>query len=199
MKNVIPVIILAAGASTRMGEPKQLLVYQGKTLLQHAIDTAKSAGFSPVVVVLGAFYDKIVRTIPQEVLVVDNKLWEQGMASSLKVGLSTVKARFPATEAVLCMLCDQPLITPEHLQTLNKARGKKPVIATKYNDIEGIPVIFEQEYFEKLLEIEGAVGARKLIRTYHKDVHAIAFEAASRDVDTPEAYKRLIEEDEEKC
>jgi molybdenum cofactor cytidylyltransferase len=198
MDNVIPVIILAAGASTRMGEPKQLLVYQGKTLLQHAIDTVKSAGFFPVVVVLGAFYDKIVHTIAQKVIVVDNKLWEQGMASSLKAGLATVKEQFPHTQAVLCMLCDQPLITPAHLQALKQARGKKPIVATRYHDIDGVPVIFERVYFERLLEMEGATGARKLIKKYHKDVYAISFEPASRDVDTPEAYRRLLEEDEDK-
>ncbi len=190
----IPIILLSAGSSSRMGEPKQLLAYQGKTLLQHALDTAISATSGPVIVVLGAFYEKILPTLAADTLVVKNENWEQGMASSLHIGLRYVLTHYSNAKACLCMLCDQPLITPVHLELLLNTweNGEKGIVATKYSDIQGVPVVFGREYFDKLLQTEGSAGARKLIQKYLYDVEAVLFESAAFDVDTPEAYRKLL-------
>src|ERR1700750_3077216 len=100
-------IILAAGRSRRLGRPKQLLQYHGKTLLQHAVDIAKQAGIPSVVVVLGSDEELIRRTTDRSgVTVVSNVNWKDGMASSIVCGIDTLKSMEPPADAAVLMVCD---------------------------------------------------------------------------------------------
>jgi len=195
----LPAIILAAGASKRMGYPKQLLDFQGKTFLQHAIDTVHAASFTPIIVVLGAFYETIFPTLStykDRIHILHNPKWETGMGGSLQIGASFLLQNYPDSKGILCVLCDQPLIDSSHLRKLftDWYDQKGLIIATQYSGTKGVPVVFDQQYLTQLAELTGAVGARHLIIQNEKDVWAINYETAARDIDTPDAYDRLKQE-----
>ncbi|MFC7666147.1 NTP transferase domain-containing protein [Hymenobacter humi] len=110
----VALLLLAAGASTRMGQPKQLLPYRGRTLLRHAAETAVATGCRPVVLVTGAVHDALAAEIADlPIQVIHNPEWKTGMASSIRAGVIAA-AQFQPT-AYLIMLSDQPLVTPELL------------------------------------------------------------------------------------
>lgn len=122
----VAAIILAAGASRRLGQPKQLLVYEGETLLERASRLASEAGASPVITVLGAYFIEICAAIPQgDSICVLNDKWEQGIASSIHAGLHALDAIAPKSPGVLLMTCDQPRLTAAHLRALLKAFKKQ--------------------------------------------------------------------------
>ena len=118
----LPAIILAAGASRRLGQPKQLLKYRGETLLERALRAAREAGASPVLAMLGAHFAPICAMIPfEDAIPVLNDHWEQGISSSIHAGLSELEVRAPDASGALVMSCDQPRLTAKHLRALLKA------------------------------------------------------------------------------
>lgn len=193
--STLPVILLAAGESSRLGSPKQLLVYKGKTLLEHAIHIARAAHYGPVIVVLGAFVDQINSVVEGlDIEIVVNDRWKEGMGSSLQVGITYLTESFPSASACLTMLCDQPLLTSQHLADLRRKweQGDSLIVATKYGDTVGVPIVWDAQYFPRLVHISGQIGARKLLAQYGTDVSSISFEPAARDIDTMEDYSDLL-------
>lgn len=189
------IILLAAGASTRMGSPKQLLPYQDDNLLQHAIDTASGTGFSPVIVVLGAKADDIFPVIKNNnITIVENKQWQEGLGSSVRVGISTLMEHAPGVDSVLLMLCDQPFVTSTLLRQLveTKAATNKHIIASRYRDTTGVPVLFDKSFFPELLELWGQDGAKKLLIQYAAEVATVFFPEGAVDIDTKEDYEKLF-------
>lgn len=184
-------ILLAAGGSTRFGSPKQLAIYQGKTLIRRAAETLVSSGTHPNVAVLGAETEGSTQQLEGlEINICINKNWHSGMSSSIRSGLKHLLSLEPNLDAILITLCDQPLITPESLQLLTTQfqTGSTPIIAAKYGDAVGVPATFSRELFNELLNLEGDKGARDLIR---QNKHTqIEIDAASLDVDTQEDAKR---------
>ncbi|HEY4382234.1 MAG TPA: nucleotidyltransferase family protein [Acidobacteriaceae bacterium] len=151
-------ILLAAGASTRLGEPKQLAMLGSETLLERSVRVAREAGFVPVVVVLGAAAEQIrERCDFGGAAVVVNEAWEEGMASSIRAGLRAVPA---AVVGALVMTCDQPAVTAEHLRALASA-GE--VTASTYAGRRGVPAYFPAALFRELVELRGDAGARELL------------------------------------
>src|ERR1035437_6793844 len=105
------IIILAAGSSGRLGSPKQNLIYKGQTLLQGAIETAVASACEPVIIVLGANENVIRQSIEgSNATIVYNADWQEGMASSIRVGITALKKINPESDAVILMLCDQPFV-----------------------------------------------------------------------------------------
>ncbi len=152
-------IILAAGASTRLGEPKQLVMLGAETLLARAVRTAREAGCAPVVVVLGASAELIQKQCDlADALVVVNAAWSEGMASSIRIGIGAVAG----ASGVVLMTCDQPAITPEHLLKLT-ASGD--VTASSYAGRRGVPAYFPAQAFSALMQLSGDSGARVLLRS----------------------------------
>lgn len=195
----IRVIILAAGSSERMGKPKQLLHYNDKTLLRHAVDTVLAAAIGPVVVVTGALNEELLPELDQApVNVIHNPEWRSGMASSIQTGLSALEhITVNQLQGVLIMLCDQPLITPEHLNKLANQFSLIPaqyMIATAYDGISGVPAIFGSAMFPHLKSLTGDHGARQLFTQHRDRLIAVSFEDAAIDVDTEEDYERLVSE-----
>ncbi|KAA2238754.1 nucleotidyltransferase family protein [Chitinophaga agrisoli] len=188
-------IILAAGASTRMGAPKQNLVFKGKTLLQHAIDTAIESHCTPVIVVKGAHAVIISpENLPADrVSIIDNPNWQEGLASSIRTGISALQQKAPAATGVILMLCDQPYVEAAHLNglMLKKLETGKGIIASYYNDTMGVPALFDKAFFPALLSLAGEEGAKKLLYQYEDEVTAVPFPLGSVDVDTPADYERL--------
>ena len=191
----VGLVILAAGSSSRMGQPKQLLPYDGESLVRRSARLGLLSGCFPVTVVLGA-NNLLIGTELEDlpVFVTQNPDWEAGMASSIRVGLAHTLHVLPTVSAVLIALCDQPLVTPAFLHGLTDAfvAVGKPIVATRYGNTTGVPALFSRQLFEELEGLAGQEGARKLIAGHPDRVHAVPFPAAALDVDTPEDYLKLI-------
>lgn len=190
----VALLLLAAGASSRMGQPKQLLAYRGRTLLRHAAETAVATGCGPIVLVTGAIHDALIAEIDGLPLqAVHNPDWATGMASSIRAGLAAVAEAQPT--AVLIMLGDQPLVTPELLRQLiaQQQLTQVPIVAAAYGDTLGVPAIFDQCMLAALQQLQGAQGANRLISSLGAAVGRVAFPAGLFDVDTPEQYAALLQ------
>lgn len=192
--NAIGIIILAAGSSSRLGEPKQLLEHDGKSLLQKAIDAAINADTDPVILVLGANADQISKEINKsKIHVIINSEWEEGMASSVRVGLNEVLFISPSTEAVILMVCDQPYISPDLIKDLinTHKQTRKPIVTCNYGEATGPPALFHRSLFSELMELKGDVGARKIIQKHSNEAATISFTKGKIDIDTKEDYDAL--------
>ena len=187
------IIILAAGSSSRLGQPKQNLVYKGRTLLQRAVETALSSVCEPIVVVLGGNADLIQSTLENySIEIVMNADWAEGMASSIRTGLTKLLNINQKIDSVILMLCDQPLVDTYLLNLLIAAKAHEGVCASYYNDTVGPPVLFDAVYFDDLLKLQGAEGAKKVIQLYAEKVKQIPFALGSVDVDTMEDYEKIV-------
>lgn len=182
--------MLAAGASTRLGQPKQLVRWDGKSLLRRAAEAAVGSGASPVVVVLGRDAASFLPELADlAVMPVTNPDWRKGMGSSLCCGVAALqKTEAPQAVAVLLMVCDQPRIGAAHLKKLwdrHAATGK--VIAVRYGDHSGVPAIFPAKYMPDLARITGDQGARSLLKTLKQpEIDLVDLPEAAFDLDLPE-------------
>lgn len=184
------VVLLSAGASSRMGGTKGLLPYRGGTLVSHSAETALASGASDVTIVLGAEAERIrtaLGDLPVRTIV--NTAWSEGMGSSIRTGVAALN---PEAEAVVIALADQPLITSDHLRHLVEGLNCTPIVASSYDGVLGAPCAFRSEEFERLLALRGDAGARTLLRGGEASVSSIAFQEANLDIDTPAAYKELL-------
>lgn len=190
------VIILAAGASTRLGHPKQLLVHRGKALLQRAIDIAVEATGRQPVVVTGAHADKLLSSIDhRSAFFVYNGQWEEGMASSIRAGIKSLLNVLPHAQAAIFMVCDQPFITAGLVNDLiSKHEEGKKIVASAYGGTLGVPTLFDKIFFDELLLLKGQEGARKVVVHHAEEVAAIDFEMGGIDIDTMGDLKFLNEE-----
>lgn len=188
------VVVLAAGTSSRLGSPKQLLIYQGKSLLQHATAAAVQTNLQPVVIVVGADSDALSEQGKERnYYVVENKDWKEGMASSLRCGVTAVQQIAPAADGVILMVCDQPYVTTSVLNGLIQAQHQTglPVVASNYGNMLGTPALFHKSLFTELMELTGDTGARSIIRRYEELVATIAFPKGIIDIDTQKDYEAL--------
>ncbi len=188
-------VILAAGSSSRMGSPKQILPFRGISLLRHAAMAALDAGCSPVVVVTGACAELSRRELEGlDVREALNPRWETGMASSIGAGLEGLLGADPEAAAVVFMLCDQPHVTAGIISGLAAAHRVtgKPVIASTYGGSFGVPALFSRPLFAELARLEGGAGAKQVIERYASEAHFLPFQGGEVDVDTPDDFSRLI-------
>jgi len=173
-------VVLAAGASVRLGEPKQLVQLAGEKLLERAVRTAREAGCSPVVVVLGADAELIAAQCDlSDAVVAINDVWSEGMASSIRLGMRTLGAAAKDADGVVLMTCDQPAVTAEHLRTLMKA-GE--TTASAYAGRRGVPAYLPSTAFAQLMQLRGDAGARDLLR----GTEAVELADGELDIDTVE-------------
>ena len=193
-KGELAVLILAAGGSSRMGQPKQLLPWKGKTLLEYAIDEALEVT-DHVFVVLGAHFSEIRHTIHEKnVEIVKNDDWQNGMGKSISKGIEHLMKK-NSFRAALVMLVDQPLLDRNHLLALAQLfqSSQNAMVCTDYNEKLGVPAIFDQTLFAELEKLENDFGARHIIRSYGNSVPSIPSKGKFVDMDTWEAYKKLFE------
>jgi molybdenum cofactor cytidylyltransferase len=191
---MIAAIVLAAGGSTRMGKPKMLLPYSRGTLLSATVEPLLSAGLDRVVVVLGDRADEVREgaDLPERarLRVVVNEGWREGMASSLKRGLAECRE----ADAVLVALGDQPGLTRERLRKVVGAfHPGAPLVVPVHEGIPAHPVLFARSLFPELEALSGDVGARQVVRRHWNEAVRLEVDPLP-DVDTPEDYRRLIEE-----
>jgi molybdenum cofactor cytidylyltransferase len=190
------IIILAAGASSRFGSPKQLLDYSGKSLIRHAACTALETSCRPVIVVLGANEEKVEEQVRDlEVKIAINHEWESGVGTSIKSGLEEVLVdrKYAELEAILFMSCDQPLITKEFLEGLAEARIEKQrgIVACRYAGTVGLPAVFEKKYFDQLQLLPASEGAKRVMLKHSEDLVMAEFPEGAMDIDTKADYERL--------
>lgn len=158
---MIAALVLAAGASTRLGQPKQLAILGGETLLRRAVRVAREAGLHPVIVVLGASHAEILaQTDLTDAMAVLNGEWQQGMSSSIRLGVRTLELTAKDAAGVVLMACDQPAVTPEHLNLLTASAQVK---ASHYGGRNGVPAYFPRQWFHQLANLTGDQGARSLL------------------------------------
>jgi molybdenum cofactor cytidylyltransferase len=188
------IIILAAGESARMGEPKQLLKYRGRTLLRHTVDVAHALSCSPVAVVLGAHAGQIRPQLDAtRVLITENPDWPDGMGSSIRAGLRALLDAHPKISAAIFLVCDQPLLTPATLRSLiaTHERTGGSIVASEYDGVLGVPAFFTRSFFPELLALDGAAGARQVISTNRAHAIGVPFSEGTVDIDTPADFARL--------
>ncbi len=181
-------VILAAGASTRLGEPKQLITIHSETLLARSIRIAQESGVDHVFAVLGANAD-VLRSQAHIATIVENPHWQQGMATSVRAGVAAAGGY----DAVLLLPCDQPAITPFHLALLvaSVEGEEKRIAASTYAGRTGTPAIFPRKYFPELLALEGDSGARHLLQQHKQDVVEVPLKNGELDLDTPESLAAI--------
>ncbi|MGA9767959.1 MAG: nucleotidyltransferase family protein [Blastocatellia bacterium] len=190
----VGLVILAAGASTRLGRPKQLLMVDECSLLRRAIESALASVCQPIAVVLGAFATRLIEElIDLPAYVVINPHWEKGMSSSIRIGIDALEAGLKI-EAAIIMLCDQPFVTAEIIDDLvaaYRATGRQ-IVASEYGGTLGAPALFGRPLFADLKMLEEAEGAKKVINEHASQVLRIPFAQGAIDIDTPMDYARFL-------
>ena len=182
-------ILLAAGGSSRMGRPKQLIQYEGISLIRRAAGSLAQSKCDPKIAVLGAHAAECQEEI--EDMAIDaciNHDWASGMSSSLRFGLKRLLETAPHVSAVIFLLCDQPLVTAKIIDGIvgEYRRIRPKMIASEYNGVIGVPALFSRAMFDELFKLEGDRGARALIRDNDEAVLRLAVSSAALDIDSPD-------------
>jgi len=186
----IGIVVLAAGDSRRLGQPKQLLSYKGKTLLRHIVDVACDAGASDVSVVLGAHREVLERELRPEVSTIRNDEWKEGLASSVRAAVNHLGGDM---DALLFMTVDQPHVDVHLLQSIffSYLQSSARVVACTYGGTSGIPALFDRSFFSTLRQLEGDRGAKEIIASMGKEVRLIPFPQGAIDIDTLSDYDTI--------
>lgn len=190
------ITLLAAGASTRMGRPKQLLRYQGESLLKRTLGIALETPFRPIAVVLGARAEQMEAELDgTDTLIVHNSAWASGMGSSVAAGLEALLRAEPKLEAACFILVDQPFLTTTHLLELHRQLENAPGklgAASAYEHTLGVPAIFRKTLFPELSKLHGQKGAKPVIEKYKDQLISVPFPKGQIDLDTPEDWKGFL-------
>ncbi len=194
--NETGIIILAAGSSARLGKPKQLLSFNGQTLLTHIVESALAVQKSITFVITGferEQMEKELKGLP--VAIHYNKLWEEGMASSIRKGIEVLINANQDIKACILAVCDQPFTDSSIFEGLIRTfhETKKGIVASTYEGTAGTPALFSKSYFSDLQQLQGKEGAKKLLQQYAYDLSTMPFPGGNIDIDTDADYEQLIE------
>lgn len=192
-------LLLAAGASRRMGKIKALLPWGDTTILRHLLQEARASGAEEILIVTGAHREDILREVgPFTPHTHHNPDWESGMGSSLASGVQEAERRFPHAVALLIILVDQPLVSRAYLRKILKEHLDFPshIIASDYGGFAGVPALFPRRYWEGLKGLSADKGAKALIASHREQCRILDPGLAITDVDTPEAYEKALLEAE---
>jgi len=184
-------LVLAAGGSKRLGQPKQLLPYGSTTLLDHVLGTARACGFDQLICVVGGSASQITATVDRkDVEVVENDHFGEGCSSSIAAALSAVD---PRCDVMVLMLGDQPGVGYETVAKLLAGRGDAMLAACAYDDGRGHPLAFARSTFDQLAALHGDKGVWKLLdRAGDQVVDVPVPGPIPRDVDTWEDYEAVV-------
>ena len=191
----VAAIVLAAGASTRMGRPKQQLGSFGReSLLRRSAVEAMRSGCQPVIVVTGAHSDQSAREVSDlSVRVIHNPDWSRGMSSSLRAGLAALATEANEAHAAIITVCDQPFARAPVLAALSSAyrSSGSGIVASEYGGTLGVPALFARAHFAELAGLSGTAGAKQVIQAHASDVRRVPFPDGAVDIDTWEDYCRF--------
>lgn len=191
----IPILLLAAGGSSRMGQPKQLLPWGEQTLIEHQLKTLLKTGH-PVNLVIGSNSDLIQPVIEKyPVNIFINTDWESGMGSSISFGIRQILLKFPEACGVLITLLDQPLVTTAYIENMLGAcqpGSQQILVSHAASGWTGVPVLFDRCYLKELTELSNDEGAKKVTRRHEESVIFMEGGELLEDMDTPETYQKLL-------
>jgi molybdenum cofactor cytidylyltransferase len=188
----ISILILAAGSSSRLGQPKQLVMFEGKTLIERITQTALSVS-EQILVVLGANSSLIkpkLEVFSTQINIIENPNWQTGMGTSISLGVEHLP---PKSDGVIILLTDQPLISQVLLQKMVQTFAEKnyPIVACDYGNQLGVPILFDKCFFPELKNLKGEQGAKLFLNKYSNKITSIEFEDGFFDIDTPEDLQKL--------
>lgn len=190
-------ILLAAGSSSRMGIPKQLLRLEHTTLLNKSISVLKSCTpIRNIIVVIGANASQVIQSFPDEpidYIIAQN--WESGMGASLKIGMASAALWKPEADQILITVCDQPYLNLDILTEIIKRGEKGKITVADYGNEIGTPALFDKIFFQELKELPDDTGARKLFGTHKNKLISVPFPEGLIDLDTPEDYENFLKTD----
>ncbi|TVZ59493.1 molybdenum cofactor cytidylyltransferase [Flavobacteriaceae bacterium MAR_2010_105] len=190
----IAILILAAGGSSRMGQPKQLLKWGKNSLLGHTIENVLKTNTHEIIVVLGANFNSVKQEIKNyQVTILNNKDWSQGLGTSIAYGVHYLLESSSSVDGVLIVLADQPFVDRDYLEKMmtSFSSSRKQILATAYDDdIQGVPVLFDASYFEELSKLTGDVGAKQCIKRHQLFVKTLVPPVKNVDLDTLEDYEK---------
>jgi molybdenum cofactor cytidylyltransferase len=181
-------IVLAAGASTRLGRPKQLVPYGPDNLLSHTVRCARDGGCAPVLVVLGFEAGVIAEALTGlRVPVVHCARWREGLSASIRAGIEALDVHAPTAQAALLLVCDQPRLTPQVVGRLVRAfdGGAGRIVASEYQGAPGVPALFERSRFPELCRLRGPRGAKTLLSRHAESLVRLPWPDGAKDIDTP--------------
>jgi molybdenum cofactor cytidylyltransferase len=197
-------VILAAGESARLGQPKQLLNFRGKPLLRAMVDSSRDAGCDPVAVVLAdvektsptaaAIRHRIEQSLAgSEAIIVENPEWRRGIGTSIGAGVGAIAAS--QVETLVLLVCDQPLVDRATIALLRARREQtgKMIVASAYANTLGVPALFDRSFFDALMNLPEDEGAKSLIMNHPDNVGEIVFANGAIDIDTPVDWAKLVE------
>jgi molybdenum cofactor cytidylyltransferase len=188
----VGIVVLAAGASTRMGAPKQLLDCRGTPLLKVTLSAALASRCVRTVVVLGAHAETVRTAVPAGVPIVLNEYWSDGMQTSIAAGITQLCALEPRISAVVLASADQPFLNADVLNALVDAyeESKSRIVASAYANALGTPALFDVTLFSELVSLKNG-GAQSLLGKYASAVRAVPWPEGEFDIDTPRDYERF--------
>ncbi len=189
----LSILILAAGNSSRLGQPKQMVEFRGQTLIERTITIAKTIS-DEILVVLGANADLIeshIVSFSTTTQTIHNPDWQAGMGTSIRVGVEILAQK---SDKILILLSDQPFISQEFLQKMVQtfAESSNPIAASCYENELGVPMIFDKTIFPELLKLNAEKGAKSFLNKYKDSVSIINFPEGIIDIDTPEDLDKLL-------
>lgn len=190
----VAAVVLAAGASTRLGTSKQLLAFRGAPLVRRAASAAIDAGVAPVIVVLGAHAEPVALALEglRDLQTVTNEAWKDGLATSLATGVREATRLDAGCDGILVTTADQPLVDHVQLRALVDAfGGGARLVAAEYAGTIGVPAVIGREYFDALLELTGDAGAGRWLRARFQEVRRVPMPDAAVDVDSADDSARV--------
>jgi len=195
----VAAVVLAAGGSTRFGEPKQLAAFQGEIFVRRIVAASVEAGCAPVVVVVGEHAAQITLELTGlAASIVMHPQWSIGLGSSIRAGIQHVIDSAAEPDATILLACDQPFVSAATLRQLIQSRltSGKPIVASAYAATLGIPALFDRSCFPDLLQLKGDSGAKGIIFSRQHDVAPFNFPAGAIDINTPADYQRFLSQNE---
>mgnify|MGYP002784327571 CR=1 FL=1 len=194
LKDKTEILIIAAGASVRLGSPKQLLPWGKTTLLGNTVELALNTGIKNINLVLGAHFEEVKASVSNYKLNIHyHASWQQGMGSSIAFGVTQILQQQRNTEAIIILLADQPLIDSAFINRLLECNAQYPqqIIATSYGNRFGVPAIFPNFFFTDLIGLKGDTGAREVLNNLNTPIIAVDGENKLTDIDTLGDYQKL--------
>ncbi|SRR6266550_4912437 len=192
----IAAVILAAGESSRLGQPKQLIQFRGKTLVRRVVDAASEAGCQPILVVVGS--SKLVQGISAELkntgaTIIANPSWKCGIGTSIRAGVQHLTKIASGIEAAVLLACDQPFVDRAVLDGLMTLYHEtlKPIVAASYAGTLGVPALFDRSLLPELLRLDDSAGAKSTILSNRDQVAEFPFPEGKVDIDTAEDWQRF--------